>query len=732
MNDLTQRCIRAIYGHKRVIVLFTVLIAVIAVAKELMCPASYSADTLLVVTGLNAQGETAQVVPEPFSPKIYEQLVSSSAVLGEVLTRLTEHGCWTDTEPPELIDFMTTLDVVIETIDETTRPVSYSPLIRLRAKAETAEMARLIVDTWALTAIDRAGAALKLRLAGAAETLEKQQPEYEQKLDAIWQTIEKEEAEWNIEVLRKEMDARVELLTKSYAERTTIERDLFKAQENLRMIQEDLLKTVSDEEARYKGELDRLWKELVTEKSAWNTAILGKEIDARGELLTSLLLEKTSSQRELFSAHERLRMHQEDLVQMVSGEEQSYIQELDRLDQALSAEKAEWNIDVLQLEMTAQMKLIEDASGRKLTIEQELAGGRQRLAAVTEGLKGEEPFIELGRAPSEAAYWIVKGEQSAPDSKPSWEDLGDKVMVSQELNPVYWTLKEEEQTIQSNIAGRAAELTAIETQIAEAKTKQKEIEAILAEHRMTQDGLSRDIQLMEQKYTRVATEETLRLKATERDLVLEIATKTSTIQSIYEQIDAVRAEQDQISAVLADHSIAQESLQLDIEINRSSYDSIATVEMLKLKSQERETMLEIATKTASLKSLDEQIEQIRVEQKQLAATIAEHDMKQNRLKSQETIAQAVYTDVAKMDSFVRAAAGLARGEAEEGERTVGLNRIVSETYAIEDHGMLGKKGRVIAATALAFSLGVLLVLLKNVALPLLTETLERKPAAKKK
>ncbi|HOZ44960.1 MAG TPA: hypothetical protein PLO37_24315 [Candidatus Hydrogenedentes bacterium] len=1153
-ENIVARCLKAMYAHGIGIVLVTVTVGALAVVKEIVFPPPFYADTLLVVTDLGAQGDAASIVPEPFNPKIYEQLVRSTALLGEVHERLLAANVFPpDKEPPALDDFMAMLRVSVTTVDQTTRPVTYSPLLRLSTSAKTAELATAIVDTWAQVAIERAGQAVSLRLLGSSESLERERVTHESVLEEVWKELEVEKSQWDLAVLRQEMEtrvellgvfyqdratlerdltqaqkrlatiqesltafiaeeetgyrteldtlraqlteeqslwntkvledevtARVELLNTLYQEQTVLERDLANARESLRVVQESLTQVVEAEEGAYKTELTGLWKLMVEERSEWNTAVLNKELDTRVELLTELYTERAKITRllaedqerlrtiqdgltkflsdeqlaykaqleqlaealieeesewnttvltgelttrlellnslyqeqqklvrDLVNERERLRMIQETLMASVTDEGSSYREELDSLYARLMAEESqwnvttmqkeidtrvellnavyteqsvvegklasnqerlktvqerlagllasdekaysaelddltarlaqemtEWNVEVITQQLNTQVKLLDTLAARKAENNQELAGVQAQLAAIAESLQSEQPLVELGRAPSDTEYWIVKGDAS---KKPTMSDLDKKVMVTQELNLVYWELKSEEAMVRGQIASLKAAVEAIGLEMAEASAKQKEIEAVLAEHQRVQDGLRLQIEqaqakysnvasvavlkmkeeertlfldiagntatlnsikdqiatiradqkkletqlaehkslqeslrleisLSTEKYTNLATTEVLSLKEQERGMLLDIATKTVIAQQIYEQIDEVRTHVDDIQATLAEHQTNQDGLRLDIKVEEEKYSSVSAVEELRLKTQERDLLLNIAANTVSAESLDKEIlkiqgemdglkatlaeheavqqeldtdinlasqrytsvatnevlalkdrergllmdigkcqasmdsirtqidqvrldeealesqlaehdalqEQLRVdvdinktryqrvageevlaykqqermamldiaakaaaiealdrqmatavaEQEEIEALIAEHQTRQTRLETREELARTVYKDVAKADALVAVAAGLARGKGEEeGVKAVGLNLLSDRTFAITDKGLLGRKGRVIVATFLAFCLSALAAIARDVGYPTLRDLL---------
>ncbi|MCC6144102.1 MAG: hypothetical protein IT368_09870, partial [Candidatus Hydrogenedentes bacterium] len=524
MNELVRQCLQALWKHRVFIVAITLVVGAIVAVREVLFTDSYIADTVLVVTDLTGSGDAATLVPTAFNPKIYEQLVSSTAVLGSVLDRLEKEGKFEE-DPPVLEAFRGMVDVEITTIDETTRPVNYSPLIKLSARADTAELAGVIVDTWARIAIEQAQQAIRLQVAAVSETLTGQRQSYEEDLETVWQQLERETSEYNLEVLQQELNAKVELLNELNSTRSHSQRELQINEKKLATLQDSLLQEVLAQQADYQQQVNTLTGQLADEKSAFNT-------------------------------------------------------------------------EILHLELQAQLELERDLILKRVTAERDLASAQERLVKVQGAIAQEKPYVELAKAPTDAAFWIVEGENSK-----TLTDLEDKVMVTQEQNALYWDLRSQEQELLSEIASRQAEITAIVQQLLDADAEQTATQELFASHESTQD-----------------------------------------------------------------------QLRLEIDIGKKRYDVVATTDLLGLRKSQRETLLEIAQREADLTSITEQIEMVNVEKKMLQASIAEHTRVQNRLKKLENIATEVFTDIATNESFVTAAATLAKGQAGD-LQTVGLNRL---------------------------------------------------------
>lgn len=498
MEQYLRKALKALWSGRAFIAGVTAALLVLAVIRELFFGASYVADAILVVTNLNARGDTAELVPSPFNPKIYEQLILSSAALGEVRDELERREVYRRGRAPSLESLRLMLSADVSTVDETTRPVNYSPLIRLVGRADTAARAAGLVDAWAEVAQRHAARAVELRLAGVSGTLALQRTQYSDELESIWEAIESETGVWNLGVLKEQLAARVELLVALEEAKTQNARELDINRHRLKTIQEDLLNRVAEEQNSYRETLDETWDQLILEQSAHNTDLLQRELEAQ-------------------------QLHLRDLLQ------------------------------------------------KRATLERDLEGARERLASVDASLETEEPFLELGRAPADSAYWIVRGEGGAR----ALRDLETKVMVSQELNQVYWTLKRERQDVLGIIAARQAELAAIDRQMTQTETAQAETQKIFAAQEVAQEKLRMDINAGRQRYDKVAASVVLALMDEQRAAMLEIAQRDASLRSLREQIAAIDEERRSLQRDIAERSRIQTRLRKEEEIAASVFGDIA-------------------------------------------------------------------------------------------------------------------------------------------------------------
>jgi uncharacterized protein involved in exopolysaccharide biosynthesis len=554
MNDLYKSAAHALIKNLWLIIVVTALAGALAVGKELLFPASYSADTMLLVTGVEERGDTTKMMPPPLSPKAYETLLMSSSVLGKVLDRLKTGGAFGDATPPELQDFRANLTVLVDVVDETSRPVNYSPLIRLTALGKTEELATKIVDTWAEVATAQAQRAAAVRVGAPAYMLGQEKVEFKSELETAWEEMRKETSVWDLNVLKSDLDARVMLMNTFMEKRTGIERQFEVAKAKLELV--------------------------------------------RGDITT-----------------------------MLRGSQEKFTGESVDLREKLKAEMALANVDLISEEMNKQLvrqvRLAEDQG----LVERQLRGFEESLVTIRKSLETEKPMLQLGHAPSDTAYWIVGGANTK-----SLSDLKEKVMVSQEMNPVYLELKKNENAALAAISQKKAEFESMNAQAA---------------------ALSSQIAALNEKY--------------------------------------------------GPHKMNLARLTNDLAVAEKVYGVLGEEEEMSVFTLERSTLLEVKGAEVELEAIDRQVEALRLEKEALQLQLAEHTMIQTRLKTQTGIAEKIFSDVASAESFMSAAHAVAQGEKGK-DNPVGLNRITTETYATEDKGLLGRKGRVLLTTALALLL----------------------------
>jgi hypothetical protein len=339
VEALLLESLNALVRRRKFIIVLTLLLGFIGGIRGVFWR-QYQAQMVLLVTPLSVSGETTKVLPAVYPANVYSGLLMSPQVVATTLQRLIDQKHIEEEERPDLEDFMQYLRVRVETLDATTRPVTYSPLVRLETTQDTPELAEATVKIWSQVAMEFANEMLALSLEAASSTLETQTKDLQAQLDGVW-------------------------------------------------------------------------KEL-------------------------------------------------------------------------SVEKSQYDIELMRLRAESLIKLLDVVRTEQFKVSRELLGFQENLASVRETLTGLQPYHVLARAPSEGAFFI--GEV-VTDEKRTLENLKDKVMVSQEINTVYWDTKAEEGKLLGLISANQAQQKELTTQVDSIVKEQRSLESAIGEHTIRQRDL---------------------------------------------------------------------------------------------------------------------------------------------------------------------------------------------------------------------------------------------------
>jgi len=243
-NELALTCVKTIYKRRVLICAVAALVFVIALVMEWSRGTQYSAETTLVVTSVPPQADKTVVgpqMPDALSPKVYQSLAMSTDVLGALLSKLQDDKTVFPSGAPDLKLFSKALTASIITVDPTTRPVNYAPLLVLTATGDTEVAAKSIVKHWTELTMQASHTVNTVRISAAKDVLREQESSHRQRLDEIWVKQSEETSKFNVELLKVEMEKRQEaiveqekLLLAAQADWTAAQQQLAAAQEKLK------------------------------------------------------------------------------------------------------------------------------------------------------------------------------------------------------------------------------------------------------------------------------------------------------------------------------------------------------------------------------------------------------------------------------------------------------------------------------------------------------------------
>jgi hypothetical protein len=206
----------ALQSRRRLIIVVVAIVTVLASVREFASSApEYRAEAHIEVTSValstdarfvSAIGDLRFAIPRTYPPKIYEDMLQSPAVVDQVIERLVVEGHFEEADVPAIDDFSRDVKLYVDVIDQTTRPVTYSPIIRLTAKAKTPELCIALLEAWTDIVIDVANNRLAANVRAKSETLAAQGARLESELRELREQLQIETSAWNLDLIQKEIE----------------------------------------------------------------------------------------------------------------------------------------------------------------------------------------------------------------------------------------------------------------------------------------------------------------------------------------------------------------------------------------------------------------------------------------------------------------------------------------------------------------------------------------------
>lgn len=140
-------------------------------------------------------------------PTVVKRILESTSVIAQLHETLMERSAFTGGEVPEIDEFENWLTAEINVIDQTTRPVIYSPILIVRSEGRTEVEARTIVETWVEVGIRVMQKVARLRTEPVAQALRDEEAQLKVALSAVLSEITALESEPNEVELKKELDS---------------------------------------------------------------------------------------------------------------------------------------------------------------------------------------------------------------------------------------------------------------------------------------------------------------------------------------------------------------------------------------------------------------------------------------------------------------------------------------------------------------------------------------------
>ncbi len=241
--DLLRKYFQRVYAHRVFVAVVTAATFLVSAAIELaLVKREYDAEVILFRTSptLGEEG-LAALVPPAAHAKAFEELVRSTSVLGGVLEDAIAQRVWGDEKNvPDFEGLRKRLRTSTAIVDETARPINFSPYVTLIATDVDPEVARRLVDIWAERAIEAANRSNELSIDTATETLTRQENFHRQRVDKTLEELAQEKASWNIPLLRTELEEMLKLDGVLREKLLDAQANLAAEQERLRSVHERL------------------------------------------------------------------------------------------------------------------------------------------------------------------------------------------------------------------------------------------------------------------------------------------------------------------------------------------------------------------------------------------------------------------------------------------------------------------------------------------------------------
>lgn len=328
MNGLGLRCAKLLYGQRRVLAVVGLAAFAVSAVRLFFFGASYEAELILVAAAGPDSPSAGFLIPDHISPKVYEEVVNSYTVLYATYESVKEKKLVAEGELPRFDVFVNLLEASVSALDQTTRPIQYSPVVTLRAHWHTAEVARALVSVWGEEAMKMAKEANRVQYGGLAGTLETQAKARKVALEAAWRSLEKEKAEFDLAAgrdelslllsesvgLKKELEANERVASSAGAELGSIQKALEEEQPVIELFHspsDDVfwLSEGGDTPSKTKGMIaeqknQTYWSLREKEATASATLAAARGRIAKGEGQLESLTERQDGLREQLAQHE--------------------------------------------------------------------------------------------------------------------------------------------------------------------------------------------------------------------------------------------------------------------------------------------------------------------------------------------------------------------------------------------------------------------------------------------
>ncbi len=287
---------RTLWRSWRVIVLTSVVAAISTYALQSLNPVLYEATTTLLYSPPpflqgSASPEVSGMIPSPLSVKDYEQLLGSNSMLSAIIQDLGLKHPKTG-KVRDVSALRRSIRVTTGVAEKTVAGTSYTHVIELAVRWSSPQVAEEIAGAWASLAEQKAREVGLARNVGTIEFLTEATDNSKSDLDATQDALKEFDQQWNLDVIRGDLETARTALVQYRGQRTDAEIVIASTQTKIRHIGQML-----------QGE--------------WNLDLLRAEQDRLQEVLVRYWGERTDAEIAIATAQARIS----ELQGMLSGEE---------------------------------------------------------------------------------------------------------------------------------------------------------------------------------------------------------------------------------------------------------------------------------------------------------------------------------------------------------------------------------------------------------------------------
>lgn len=149
------KIVRDVWSRRWLIAAGTIVCVLAGVAVAFLLPETYESSSVLVLMPTpfkQAGGEASALIPRVLAVSDYEILLSSDGVLKQVAEKIKTMGTWSEKDllaVEEISNLRKQMNPEVEITEKTVQGVVRSPVVVLKARANTPEHARDLAQVWA-------------------------------------------------------------------------------------------------------------------------------------------------------------------------------------------------------------------------------------------------------------------------------------------------------------------------------------------------------------------------------------------------------------------------------------------------------------------------------------------------------------------------------------------------------------------------------------------------------